>query len=104
MHKSGLELCRLLKYNFDRASAFNVSAHESIEERARCDVETRRLERRRQEYYREAVASKKPELVKMKTHRISGYPVFEQADLVKVLPGSIVKELKKRTNIDFEKD
>ena len=41
---------------------------------------------------------------KMKTHRISGYPVFEHADLVKVLPGSIVKELKKRTNIDFEKD
>ena len=38
--------------------------HESIKERARCDVETRRLERRRQEYYREAVASKKPELVK----------------------------------------
>ena len=41
---------------------------------------------------------------KMKTHHISDYPeVFEQAVLVKVLLGSIVKELKKRTNIDFEK-
>ena len=25
-HKSGLELWRLLKYNFDRASAFNVKS------------------------------------------------------------------------------
>ena len=41
----------------------------------------------------------------MKTHDISDYPeVFRKADLVKVLPDVIVRELKMSTNIDFEKD
>ena len=41
----------------------------------------------------------------MKTNGISVYPeVFKKADLVEVLRDSIVIELKKSTNIDFEKD
>ena len=64
MHKSGLNLCRLLKYNFDRASALNViSILESI-----CNTHAAKnvqrvmskltaLERRRQEDYRGAAAS-----------------------------------------------
>ena len=41
----------------------------------------------------------------MKTRGASVYPdVFKKADLVKVLPDSIVRELKRSTNIDFEKD
>ena len=40
----------------------------------------------------------------MKTHGISVYPeVFKTADFTKVLRDSIVQDLKKRTNIDFEK-
>ena len=63
------------------------------------------LERRHQEHYRQAVATKEPEFVKMKTHGISVYPeVFKKADLMKVRPDSIVEELMKSTNIDFEKD
>ena len=43
--------------------------------------------------------------MKMKTHGNSGYPeVFKKADLLKVLPDVMVKELKESTNIDFEKD
>ena len=41
----------------------------------------------------------------MRTHGISVYPeVFKEADLAKVLVDSMVKELKKSTNIDFEKN
>ena len=53
----------------------------------------------------QAVGSKEPEFVKMKTHGTSVYrEVFKKADLVNVIPDVIVKELKKRTNIDFEND
>ena len=112
MHKSGLELWRLLKYNFDRASAFNViSILESIRNMQAArniqDVLPRvtALERSHQEYYRQAVASKDPEFVKMRANGMSVYPeVFKKADLLKILPDSIVKELRKSTNIDFEKD
>ena len=41
----------------------------------------------------------------MRTHGISLYPeAFKEADLAKVLVDSMVKELKKSTNIDFEKN
>ena len=41
----------------------------------------------------------------MRTHGVSVYPeVFKKADLLKVLPDSIVKELEKSTNINFESD
>ena len=41
----------------------------------------------------------------MRGSGVGMYPeVFKKADLLKVLPESIVKELKKSTNIDFEKD
>ena len=41
----------------------------------------------------------------MKTHGISVYPeVFKKTDLVKVLPDVVIKELKKSTNIDSQKD
>ena len=63
------------------------------------------LEKRHLENHRQAVGSKEPEFVKMKTRGISVYPeVFKKADLVKVLPDVAVKELKKSTNIDSQKD
>jgi hypothetical protein len=112
MHKSGLELWRLLKYNFDRSSAFNViTILEGIRNmqpaRNIQDVipKIAALERSHQEYYRQAIASKDPEFVKLRSSGASVYPeVFKKADLLKILPDSIVKELKKSTNIDFEKN
>ena len=90
MHKSGLELWRLLKYNLDRASAFNVvSILESILNMQAAEniqdvmSKVNALERRHQEYYRQAVGSKDPEFVKLKTHGIS--VVFKKSDLVTVL-------------------
>ena len=112
MHKSGLELWRLLKYNFDRASAFNViSLLEIIRNMQPAkniqDVlpKMASLERAHQEYYKQALASKDAEFTKMRAHGLSVYPeVFKKADMLKILPESIVKELKKSTNVDFEKD
>ena len=112
LHKSGLELWRLLACNSDRASALNVvSILESIRNmQAAKNVQDVRLklnalDRRHQEYYRQAVTSMEPEFVNMKTHGISVYSeVFKKADLLKVLLDSIVKELKKSANTDFEKD
>ena len=112
MHKSDLELWRLLKYNFDRAPAFNViSILENIRNMQAAmnmhDVvsEVNVLERRREECFGQAVRSKEPEFVKMKTHGNSVYPeVFKKADLLKVLPDVMVKDLKESTNIDFGKD
>ena len=112
MRKSGLELWRLLKYNFDRASAFNViSILEGIRNMPQAknmqDVlpKITALERAHQEYYRQAVASKDPEFVKMRAHGIGVYPeVFKKADLLKVIPEVIVKEFRKSTNINFESD
>ena len=112
MHKSGLELWRLLKHHYDRASAFNVisilefirgmQAAKNLQD---VTPKVTALERAHQEYYRQALASKDPEFIKMRTHGISVYPeVFKKADLLKVLPETIVKELKKSTNINFEKD
>ena len=111
MHKSGLELWRRSKYNFDRASALNaMGILESIPNmqaaKGTQDVTSKvnAFERRRQEYYRQAVGSKEPEFMKMKTHGISAYPeVFKKADLVKVLLNVIVQAWKKSANIDFEK-
>ena len=67
MHKSGLELWRLLKYNFGRASAFNVMGIlESVRNMQTAKnvqdvcLEPNTLERRRQEDYRQAVGSKEP--------------------------------------------
>ena len=112
MHKSGLELWRLLKFNFDRSSAFNViTILEGIRNMQSArniqDVlpKIAALERSHQEYYRQAIASKDPEFVNLRASGASVYPeVFKKADLLKVLPDSIVKELKKSTNIDFEKN
>ena len=43
--------------------------------------------------------------MKIKTHGISVDPeVFKKTDLVKVLPDVVIKELKKSTNIDSQKD
>ena len=91
MHKSGLQLWRLPKYNFGRASAFNVMGIlESIRNMQTAknmqDVtsKTQHLERRRQEDYRQAVGSKEPEFVIMQTQGLSVYPeVFKNADSVK---------------------
>ena len=69
MHKSGLELWRLLKYQFDRTTSFNVltvlevirampaakAMHEVLPKLAG-------LEKAHQEYHKIAVASKDPEL------------------------------------------
>ena len=58
------------------------------------------LERSHQEYYRQAVASKDPEFVKMRATEMSVYPeVFKRADLLKILPYSIVKEFRKSMEI-----
>ena len=111
-HKSGLELWRLLSYNFDRASTFNIiNIVEFIRSmqpaKNMSDVLSKMasLERVHQEYYKTAIVSKDPDFIKMKEHNISIYPeVFKKADLIKILPEAIVKELKKSTNIDFEKD
>ena len=111
-HKSGLELWRLLHYNFDRASAFNViGLVEMIRNlqpaKNMQDVlpKVAALERLHQEYYKTALASKDPQFVKMREQGLSVYPeVFKKADLLKILPDAIVKELKKSTNMDFEKD
>ena len=110
VRRSGLELWRVLKYNFDRTSVLNaISILESIRNvHASKNIQdvmlqVNALERRHWEYYRQAVGSK--EFVKMKTHGISIYPeVFKKAVLLKVLLETIVKELKKSTNVDFEKD
>ena len=41
----------------------------------------------------------------MKSHGISVFPtLFKKSDLAKVFPDTKVKELKKSTNIDIEKD
>ena len=51
------------------------------------------------------MASKDPEFIEMRAAGINVYPeVFKKADLLKILPEMMVKELKKSTNIDFEKD
>ena len=47
MHSSGLELWRLLKYNFDSASAFNTHPreypqHAGSKKHARCNVDSQR--------------------------------------------------------------
>ena len=64
LHKSGLELWRLLTYNSDRASELNVTSNlESIRNmQAAKNVQDVRLklnalDRRHQEYYRQAVTS-----------------------------------------------
>ena len=92
VHKSGLELWRLLKYNLDSASALNViSICESIRNMQattnfqEVTLKVNALESRHQDCDRQTVGSKEPEFVKMKTHRISGLPeVFKNAHLVKV--------------------
>ena len=112
VHKSGLELWRLLNDSFDRASSFNViSLLEHIRNMQPAkniqDVlpKMTALERVHQEYYKTAMASKDPEFETMKKHGLSVYPeVFKKADMLKLLPEVIVKELRKSTNIDFEKD
>ena len=112
MHKSGLQLWRLSKYNFDRASAFSVTSNlESIlnmqEANSGQDVMStlNLFERRHQVYDRQTVTSNESEFVKMETLNISVHPeVSQTAHWVKVIPDSIVKELKKNTNINFEKD
>ena len=51
------------------------------------------------------MASKDPEFEKMRKNGISVYPeVFKKADMLKLPPEVIVKELKKSANINFEKD
>ena len=69
-----------LRYNFDRASAFNViSILESIRNMQAAkkvqDVMSKlnALERRHQEYHKQAAEPKEPEFVNMNTHGISVY-------------------------------
>ena len=51
------------------------------------------------------MTSKDPEFERMRKHGIKVYPeVFKKADLIKIMPDVIVKELKKSTNVNFEKD
>ena len=58
-----------------------------------------------QEYYKTAMASKDPEFEKMRKNDISVYPeIFKKADMSKLLPEVIIQDLKKSTNINFEKD
>ena len=97
-HKSGLELWRQLKYNFDRSSAFNViTILESVRSMSLVknvqDVlpKISILEKAQQEYYKQAVASKDPEFIKMKAAGINVYPeMFKKADLLKILPEMMV--------------
>jgi len=102
----------LLNNNFDRASSLNVIG---LVEHIRSMSPARNmqdvipkmmsLERVHQEYYKTAMASKDPEFEKMRKNGISVYPeVFKKADMLKLLPEGIIKELKKSTNINFEKD
>ena len=112
MQKSGLQLWRLLKNNFDRASAFSVTSNlECIRNMQEANnvqdvMSTPNLfERRHQVYDRQTVASNESEFVKMETLNISVHPEESQmAHLVKVIPDSIVKELKRSTNIDIDID
>ncbi len=102
----------MVKCNFDRASAFNVISMldviRSIQSAKNIQdvlLKVTALEMEHQEYYRQALAWKDKEFVKMRMHGVSIYPeVFEKADFLKVLPESIVKEFKQSANIDFEKD
>jgi len=111
-HKSWLELWRLLNHNFDRTSSFNVIGlveHIRHMQPAKNiqDVipKMMSLERVHLEYYKTAMASKDPEFEAMRKHGIGVYPeVFKKADMLKLLPEGIIKELKKSTNINFEKD
>ena len=103
VHKSGLELWRLLNNNLDRASSFNViDLLEHIRNMQPAkniqDVlpKMTALERVHQEYYKTAMASKDPVFATMKKHGLSVYPeVFKKADMLKLLPDAIVKELKR---------
>ena len=81
MHKSDRQLCRLLKNNFDRASAFSVtsnleSIHNMQEAKNVQDVMStlNLFERRHQVYCRQDVASNESALVDMKTLDISVHP------------------------------
>ena len=102
-HKSGLELWRLLKYQFDRTTSFNViTVLEVI--RAMPAAKTMQevlpklagLEKAHQEYHKIAVASKDLEFERMRKHGVSLYPeFFKKADLLNIVPDVILKELKK---------
>ena len=85
VRKLGLGLWRLLKYNFDRVSAFHaISILESIRNMPAAknvqDVMSKlnALERRHQENYRQAVASREREFANMKTHGISSVKVLPE--------------------------
>ena len=101
-----------MKYNFDRTSAFNIiTLVEFIRNmppaKNMTDVlpKLTSLDRAHQEYYRIAGASNDKDFIKMKANGISIYPeVFKKTDMIKILPEVIVKELKKSTNVDFERD
>ena len=81
VHKSGLELWRLLNNNFDRTSSVivvglvdhirNMQSAKNIQH-----VIAKRMspERVRQEYYKTAMASKDPDFEKMRKLGISVYP------------------------------
>ena len=94
-YRSGLELWRQLKYNFDRASAFNVmTILESIRGMAQVrnvqDVMPKiaMLEKAQQEYYKRAMASKDPEFIKMKAAGLNVYPeVLKKSGLIQNIAG-----------------
>lgn len=68
-------------------------------------MKLRMLERVHQESQKQARESKDREFVNMRKHGVHVYPeVFKKADLLKVLPGGVAKELKKSSNLDFEAD
>ena len=110
MHKSGRELWRLLKYNFDRASAFNViSIVESIRNMQaakniqRCNVERRDI----WEYatdkllgQRSQSSSRCRRVASVSTQRWTRNRTWCKCFL-DVNQSTV---LKKGTNIDFEKD
>ena len=102
MHKSGLELWRLLKYNFGRASAINVMG-------ILASISNMQTAKNMQDVmsttqHHRATTSRRLQ-TSCSTQGLSVYPGgFKKADSVKVLLDSIVKELKTSANINFEKD
>ena len=84
MHWLGFEQWRLLKYNIDSASA--LSAMSGLERIRNLHAKRKvskinPFERRRQECFRQAVGSREPEFVKMRTHGIRVHPRSVQSGL-----------------------
>ena len=97
--KSGLELWRLLNYNYDRSSPFNIiglvefiRSIAPAKTTSEISAKLAALDHAHQEYCKLARASKDEEFQKMITHGIKVYSeVFKKTDLLKILPETLVK-------------